>query len=279
MTIQRMRIACWVPKATDIHSEYVIRIAFPQHNGCKKAPQYYAIRHWLYCYLLRRWMTSFRTATKSGLLDTVYCGAWQSHRSDSTNRTVYSPRTVHRRNTTPVTVTAVMWQTQLKTPSCSFNTHPWHKSVTAAHTPLTNEPSACLWTHYLPGTAFVSPLCRTHIRNISVGFVITPPDGWYGFRLPSETINLAPLQSGPAVGPTLVPIQRVPRGSFQGYTGRGLQLTTQSHLQPSSRMSGALPLLPLCALTSFTVATSFYTQKQKILQETKPRPQEHETFV
>ena len=27
MTIWRMRIACWIPKATDAHSEYVIRIA------------------------------------------------------------------------------------------------------------------------------------------------------------------------------------------------------------------------------------------------------------
>jgi len=29
MTIWRMRIACWVPKATNTHSEYVILIAFP----------------------------------------------------------------------------------------------------------------------------------------------------------------------------------------------------------------------------------------------------------
>jgi len=29
MTIWRMRIACWIPKATDTHSEYVIIIAFP----------------------------------------------------------------------------------------------------------------------------------------------------------------------------------------------------------------------------------------------------------
>jgi hypothetical protein len=29
MTIWRMRIACWIPKATDIHLEYVILIAFP----------------------------------------------------------------------------------------------------------------------------------------------------------------------------------------------------------------------------------------------------------
>jgi len=29
MTIWRMRIACWIPKATDTHSEYVIFIALP----------------------------------------------------------------------------------------------------------------------------------------------------------------------------------------------------------------------------------------------------------
>ena len=29
MTIWRMRIACWIPKATNTHSEYVMLIAFP----------------------------------------------------------------------------------------------------------------------------------------------------------------------------------------------------------------------------------------------------------
>jgi len=29
MTIWRMRIACWIPKATDTHSEYVTLTAFP----------------------------------------------------------------------------------------------------------------------------------------------------------------------------------------------------------------------------------------------------------
>jgi hypothetical protein len=32
MTIWRMRIACWIPKATHPHSEYVILIAFPQQR-------------------------------------------------------------------------------------------------------------------------------------------------------------------------------------------------------------------------------------------------------
>jgi len=29
MTIWRMRLACWITKATDTHSEYVTLIAFP----------------------------------------------------------------------------------------------------------------------------------------------------------------------------------------------------------------------------------------------------------
>ena len=29
MTIWHMSIACWIPKATDTHSQYVIHIAFP----------------------------------------------------------------------------------------------------------------------------------------------------------------------------------------------------------------------------------------------------------
>jgi len=29
MTIRRVRIACWIPKATDTHSEYIIVITFP----------------------------------------------------------------------------------------------------------------------------------------------------------------------------------------------------------------------------------------------------------
>jgi hypothetical protein len=32
MTIWRMRIACWITKATDTHSEYVILITFPQQQ-------------------------------------------------------------------------------------------------------------------------------------------------------------------------------------------------------------------------------------------------------
>jgi hypothetical protein len=40
-----MRIACWMTKATDTHSEYVIRIAYSQKNGYGNAPQYYVYKH------------------------------------------------------------------------------------------------------------------------------------------------------------------------------------------------------------------------------------------
>jgi len=44
MTIWRMRVACSITKDTNSHSEYVLLIAFPLHNGCTNAPQCYVIR-------------------------------------------------------------------------------------------------------------------------------------------------------------------------------------------------------------------------------------------
>jgi len=59
MTIWRMRIECWVPKATNTHSEYVILIAFPLQqwlNICASVFRYIASlvnfdnrRGWLWC--------------------------------------------------------------------------------------------------------------------------------------------------------------------------------------------------------------------------------------
>jgi len=37
ITIWRLRTACWITKATDTHSEYVIL----RNNGCMQAPQCY----------------------------------------------------------------------------------------------------------------------------------------------------------------------------------------------------------------------------------------------
>jgi hypothetical protein len=38
MAIRNMRIACWIPKATNRQSEYVIRIAFPPQQWLHKPP-------------------------------------------------------------------------------------------------------------------------------------------------------------------------------------------------------------------------------------------------
>ena len=42
MTIRRMRLACWIPKATNIHREYVI-LLLHRSSGCTNAPQCYFI--------------------------------------------------------------------------------------------------------------------------------------------------------------------------------------------------------------------------------------------
>jgi hypothetical protein len=39
-----MRFACWISKATNTHSEYVILIVIPLKNGYANAPQCYVIR-------------------------------------------------------------------------------------------------------------------------------------------------------------------------------------------------------------------------------------------
>ena len=36
MTIRRMRIACWIPKATNKHVRYVIFIAYPLQQWLKE---------------------------------------------------------------------------------------------------------------------------------------------------------------------------------------------------------------------------------------------------
>ena len=44
MTICRMRIACWTPKATNIHTGCVILIAFTVNNSCTNVHEYYVTR-------------------------------------------------------------------------------------------------------------------------------------------------------------------------------------------------------------------------------------------
>jgi len=42
ITIWRMRITCWIPKATDTHSEYV-KIILYSNNGYTNAPEWYVL--------------------------------------------------------------------------------------------------------------------------------------------------------------------------------------------------------------------------------------------
>ena len=53
MTIWRMRIACWIPKATNTHSEYVILIVFPLqqwlHERASMLRLYYSVILYFYC--------------------------------------------------------------------------------------------------------------------------------------------------------------------------------------------------------------------------------------
>jgi hypothetical protein len=52
MTIWHMRIVCWVTKAEDTHSEYIVSylLLFLCNNGCTNVPQCYVIRTLLSCY-------------------------------------------------------------------------------------------------------------------------------------------------------------------------------------------------------------------------------------
>jgi len=43
MAIRHMYIACWITKATDTYSEYVIFFAFPDNSGYANAPQCYVL--------------------------------------------------------------------------------------------------------------------------------------------------------------------------------------------------------------------------------------------
>jgi hypothetical protein len=51
--IWRMRFACWITKATDIHSEYAILIAFPRQQCLReRAPSLMLYVHCLFCSFL-----------------------------------------------------------------------------------------------------------------------------------------------------------------------------------------------------------------------------------
>jgi len=62
IAIWRMRIAYWIPKATDTHSEYVILSLFHYNNGCANALQCYVIRTLSVLCGTRRFITVFTAA-------------------------------------------------------------------------------------------------------------------------------------------------------------------------------------------------------------------------
>ena len=47
MAIQCVCFACWISKATDPHTQYIILIAFPHHCSYLNAPQYNILMHCL----------------------------------------------------------------------------------------------------------------------------------------------------------------------------------------------------------------------------------------
>jgi len=71
MTIWRMHIGCWVPKATNTHSEYVILIPFPQQQWLHGRPSmlsftytacFFSLSH---PHLSSQWSPSFRFSISS----------------------------------------------------------------------------------------------------------------------------------------------------------------------------------------------------------------------
>jgi hypothetical protein len=62
MKVRRMRIACWIHNATNTHSEYVIRIAFPRNNCCMNALSVTLFTHCL------SWLTHNRLYSVSDIM-------------------------------------------------------------------------------------------------------------------------------------------------------------------------------------------------------------------
>ena len=52
-TIRRMRLACWIPKATDAHSEYVTLIAFPLQQWIRERTSMLGYTYTAYPFVLQ----------------------------------------------------------------------------------------------------------------------------------------------------------------------------------------------------------------------------------
>jgi len=48
MAIWRMRIACWIPKATDTHSDYLMLIDFQQHQWLRERVSVFRYTQFVY---------------------------------------------------------------------------------------------------------------------------------------------------------------------------------------------------------------------------------------
>jgi len=81
------------------------------------------------------------------------------------------------------------------------------------------------------------------------------PVGRSGIRIPAGTRNTTQ-----AVEPTQPPVQKVPGFFLRRKADGGLMLTAHLHLLSRSRMSGAVPVCPPCALMALTEHfTLFFT--------------------
>jgi hypothetical protein len=58
VTTWRMRVACWIPKATDTHSEYVIMTAFPLQHWLQERASMLRYRYTLPSLLQASWKQS-----------------------------------------------------------------------------------------------------------------------------------------------------------------------------------------------------------------------------
>jgi len=85
MTIRRMRIACWIPKATNMYSEYVILIAFPlQQRLHERASllRYTYIACLVYLFVFKKcyiYFISMKTSTDSVNAKLLSCNLKVSH--------------------------------------------------------------------------------------------------------------------------------------------------------------------------------------------------------
>ena len=61
-----MRTGCWIPKAKNIHSQYVILISFPPQQRFTNAPQ---------CYVIRRLPGLFSVSFTTSMVYVLHCDA------------------------------------------------------------------------------------------------------------------------------------------------------------------------------------------------------------